>query len=75
MTTSTTAVTPQFVLQPGCTEIEFLGLQFNGIYDDNGEPWFLAHDAANELGIVKHRFYLIKSMDKFEMMSVKWKYY
>lgn len=56
MTTSTTAVTPQFVLQPGCTEIEFLGLQFNGIYDDNGDPWFLAHDAAIQLGFEQERY-------------------
>jgi prophage antirepressor-like protein len=56
MTTSTTAITPQFVLQPGCTEIEFLGLQFNGIYDDNGDPWFLAHDAALQLGFEQERY-------------------
>lgn len=54
--TTATAVTPQFVLKSGCTEIEFLGLPFNAIMDDNGDPWFLAHAAALQLGFEQERY-------------------
>ena len=39
----------QFVLQTKCTEIEYRGLQFTGIYDDNGNYWFLVYGAATEV--------------------------